>query len=260
MAIILDIDNVSKSFGGVRALKNVAMTLEEKKITALIGPNGAGKTTLFNVITKVESADSGRVLFNGRDVTHLKPYDFARLGVLRTFQRSMPFGEMTLLENVISGAILISEMGRLGGLLQTKRGKSILAKDRQKAEDLLKLVGLFEKRDMSAQNIAYGEQRRLEVARALACDPKILLLDEPVAGMNPEESVEMAQLIKRISERGLTIFVIEHNLDVVMNLCEKIFVINYGEIIAEGEPTEIQNNEKVIEAYLGRKGIWRATG
>jgi len=122
------------------------------------------------------------------------------------------------------------------------------------------MVGLFEKRDMLAQNITYGEQRRLEVARALACNPKILLLDEPVAGMNPEESLEMAKLIKRISESGPTIFVIEHNLDVVMNLCDRIYVLNHGEIIAQGEPNAIQNNEKVIEAYLGRKGIWRATG
>lgn len=256
---VLEIKNISKSFGGVHALNDVTMTLEENKITALIGPNGAGKTTLFNVITKVESADSGKVFFHGRDVTNLKPYDFARVGVLRTFQRSMPFGEMSLLENVISGGVIVSEMGKIGGLLKTKKAKGILEKDKQKSRELLKMVGLFEKRDMLSKNVAYGEQRRLEVARALACNPKILLLDEPVAGMNPEESVEMAQLIKSISEMGLTIFVIEHNLDVVMNLCERIYVINYGEIVAEGKPIEIQNNEKVIEAYLGRKGSWRAT-
>ena len=256
---ILEIKNISKSFGGVHALHDVTMTLEEKKITALIGPNGAGKTTLFNVVTRFESADSGKVFFNGRDVTNLRPYDFARIGVLRTFQRSMPFGEMSLLENTISGGITVSEMGKAWGLLRTKRVRSIMEKDKEKALELLKMVGLSEKRDMLAKNVAYGEQRRLEVARALACHPRILLLDEPVAGMNPEESVEMAQLINRISERGLTIFVIEHNLDVVMNLCEKIYVINDGRIIAEGKPIEIQNNEKVIEAYLGRKGIWRAT-
>lgn len=256
---ILEINSVSKSFGGVKALKNVTMAIQENMITALIGPNGAGKTTLFNVVTKIESADSGKVFFNSRDVTDLKPYDFGRLGVLRTFQRSMPFGEMTLLENVMCGRMVVSEMGKLGGFWKTKRIKDILEKDRQKAMDLLRLVGLFEKQDMIAQNIAYGEQRRLEVARALACNPKILLLDEPVAGMNPEESVEMAQLIKRISRKGLTTFLIEHNLDVVMNLCEKIYVLSYGEIIAKGEPEEIQTNEKVIEAYLGRKGVWRAT-
>lgn len=256
---ILEIENISKSFGGVRALKNVTVTVEEKIITALIGPNGAGKTTFFNVITKVESADSGKVIFSGRDVSHLKPYNFARLGVLRTFQRSMPFGEMTLLENVMCGGILVSEMRKLGGLWKTKRAEEVLRKDKEKAKNSLELVGLLGKQDMLAQNVSYGEQRRLEVARALACHPKILLLDEPVAGMNPEESVEMAKLIRRISEGGLTIFVIEHNLDVVMNLCEKIYVLNYGEIIAEGEPEEIQNDEKVREAYLGRKGIWRAT-
>jgi branched-chain amino acid transport system ATP-binding protein len=257
---ILQTENISKSFGGVMALKNVTIAIEKDKITALIGPNGAGKTTLFNIITKMDSADSGRALFNGRDLSRLKPYDFARIGILRTFQRSMPFAEMTLLENVLCGGIPVSAIGRLGGIFRTRRGRSILEEDRQKAIGLLQMVGLSEKRNMLARNIAYGEQRRLEVARALACDPKILLLDEPVAGMNPEESLEMAKLIKRISESGPTIFAIEHNLDVVMNLCDRIYVLNHGEIIAQGKPSEIQNNEKVIEAYLGRKGIWRAAG
>jgi len=257
---ILQTEDLSKSFGGVMALRNVTLSVEEKKVTALIGPNGAGKTTLFNVITRMDSADSGRVLFEGRDVTRLKPYDFARLGILRTFQRSMPFGEMTLLENVLCGCIPVSAVGMLGGFLHTRKARAVLQKDREKALGLLQRVGLNERADMLAKNIAYGEQRRLEVARALACNPKILLLDEPVAGMNPEESLEMAQLVKRISEGGLTIFVIEHNLDVVMNLCDAIYVLNHGEIIAHGRPDEIQNNENVIEAYLGRKGIWRAAG
>ena len=257
---ILQTEDISKSFGGVKALKNVTVGIEENRVTGLIGPNGAGKTTLFNVMTKTDSADSGRVLFNGRDLGRLRPYDFAKVGILRTFQRSMPFGEMTLLENVLCGGIPVSTIGRLGGFLRTKRAKDILEEERQKAIGLLQMVGLSEKREILAQNIAYGEQRRLEVARALACKPKILLLDEPVAGMNPEESLEMAKLIKRISEIGITIFVIEHNLDVVMNLCDRIYVLNHGEIIAQGEPDEIQSNERVIEAYLGRKGIWRAAG
>ena len=257
---LLKTENISKSFGGVMALKNVTLGIEKDKVTALIGPNGAGKTTLFNVITKMDSADSGKILFDGHDLSRLKPYDFAKLGILRTYQRSMPFGEMTLLENVLCGGIPASAVGWLGGFFRTKKAMRVLERDRQKAVELLQLVGLFEKQGMLAQNIAYGEQRLLEVARALACNPKILLLDEPVAGMNPEESLEMAKLIQRISKIGLTIFVIEHNLDVVMNLSDMIYVLNHGEIIAQGEPNEIQSNEKVIEAYLGRKGIWRAAG
>jgi branched-chain amino acid transport system ATP-binding protein len=255
---ILEIQGVYKSFGGVDALKNVNIAVEEGRITALIGPNGAGKSTLFNVITGIEPANRGKIFFAGRDVSGRKPYEFAQLGVLRTFQRSMPFADLTLSENVLSGGVGISAAGRWGGLFKTKKVKEIMVRDREKAEELLRLVVLWEKREMSARNIAYGDQRRLEIARALAYDPKILLLDEPVAGMSPEETVEMAILVRRISQKGMTIFVIEHNLDMVMNLSEKIYVINYGEIIAEGKPQEIQRNEKVIEAYLGRKGIWHA--
>jgi len=255
---ILEINGVSKSFGGVMALQNVSLAVEPGKITSLIGPNGAGKTTLFNVTTGIEPVDSGSIVFNGRAANNLKPYDLARLGMLRTFQRSMPFGQLTVLENVLVGRIATSEMGRFGGIWTSRKVKEIFKRDRECVRELLEKVGLSGKEDMLAQNIAYGDQRRLEVARALACKPKILLLDEPVAGMNAEESMEMAQLVKRISKDGLTVFVIEHNLGVVMNLSETIYVLNYGEIIAAGTPDKIQANDRVIEAYLGRKGMWRA--
>jgi branched-chain amino acid transport system ATP-binding protein len=251
----LEIQSVSKSFGGVKALDNVTMSVKDKMITGLIGPNGAGKTTLFNVITNIELMDSGKVTFGDLDLSNIKPYYFAKMGILRTFQKSMPFGEMTLLENVIVGGIAASEIGKLGGFLRTKKVKNILKKDKQKAIDLLKVVGLFQEKDLLANSIPYGEQRLLEIARALACNPEILLLDEPVAGMNHEESLEMAKVIRRISQEGLTVFLIEHNLDVVMNLCDELYVINFGKNIANGSPMEIQQNEQVIGAYLGKKGV-----
>lgn len=251
----MEIDSVSKSFGGVQALDNVTLSVKDKMITGLIGPNGAGKTTLFNVITNIERPDSGQVSFGGHDLTNIKPHHFAKMGILRTFQKSMPFGEMTLLENVIVGGIAVSKIGKLGGLLRTKKAKIILENDKQKGMNCLKMVGLSEKKDMLANSIPYGEQRLLEIGRALACNPKILLLDEPVAGMNQEESLEMAKLIRRISEDGLTIFLIEHNLDVVMNLCDQLYVMNFGKIIANGSPIEIQQHEQVKEAYLGKKEV-----
>jgi len=257
---ILEIHNTCKAFGGVQALQDVSMSIAEGRITALIGPNGAGKTTLFNVITGVDTPDVGTIFLAGHDVTRLRPYECARLGILRTFQRSMPFGDMTVLENVISGGISVSRLGSWGGMRRTARHKEVLGQDRVKAEALLKRVGLFERREMPAHSIAYGEQRQLEVARALACNPRILLLDEPVAGMSPEESLEMARLITTIAAEGLTIFLIEHNLDVVMNLCDAIYVMNYGQIIATGGPSEVGANPKVIEAYLGKRGTGRATG
>lgn len=257
---ILKVAAISKAFGGVQALREVSLAVEEGSITGLIGPNGAGKTTLFNVITGMERPDSGRVLFAGQEITGLRPYELARLRILRTFQRSMPFGEMTVLENVICGGIAVSALGALGGLWRGENHRRVLAEDRAKAHELLKLVRLDDKQEMLAQHIAYGDQRRLEVARALACTPRILLLDEPVAGMNPEEAIEMARLIVDISGRGLTVLVIEHNLDVVMNLCGIVYVLNYGRLIARGRAQEIQSDPGVVEAYLGRKGIWRARG
>ncbi len=257
---ILEVKNVSKSFGGVTALQDVSLEVERGSITSLIGPNGAGKTTLFNVVTGVDAPDTGSVIFDERTASDMRPYSLARLGMLRTFQRSMPFGSLTLLENVIYGRIAVSQAGRLGGIWPSGKAKKTIAEDRDCALKLLEEVGLRGKEHLLAQNIAYGDQRRLEVARALACSPKILLLDEPVAGMNTEEALEMAHLVRQISAKGLTVFVIEHNLGVVMNLSDRIYVLNYGKIIASGAPSAIQADDRVVEAYLGRKGIWRAAG
>jgi branched-chain amino acid transport system ATP-binding protein len=250
--IILELEKISQEFGGLRAVDGVNMSINEKEIFGIIGPNGAGKTTLFNIITGIYVPIEGKLIFKGKQINRLAPHDIARLGIGRTFQNIRLFNKLSVLDNVRVGCHGVTRSGFWSGMLglpgSRKEEGMILARSQQ----LLEKVGLYDKRYEYADNLAYGEQRRLEIARALALEPSLLLLDEPGAGMNSAEKDELMELIHQIrDERNLTIILVEHDMNLVMNICERIAVLDYGRKIAEGTPSEVKNNEKVIQSYLG---------
>jgi len=251
--MVLEIQNVSKNFGGIHALKNVSFSLKEGEIYGLIGPNGAGKTTMFNLITNIFEVSSGEIIFNNDNITGLKPHKITDKGICRTYQNIRLFSQMSALKNVMVGGHTRSSSGVFSSVFRTKAQRNEEAQLYEKAEELLELVGLLELKDTLAENLAYGQQRRLEIARALASNPKLLLLDEPAAGMNEKETDSLYDLIKLIQSKGITVLIIEHDMPLVMKLCDRITVLNFGEKLAEGTPIEIQNNEAVIEAYLGKE-------
>jgi branched-chain amino acid transport system ATP-binding protein len=248
---LLEVDHVTIRFSGVTALDDVTFDIREGEILGLIGPNGAGKTTCFNVMTGVYQATSGQIRFDGTPLTKMKRHAITKLGMARTFQNIRLFRAMTALENVMVGADANSNVGLLNALLRTPRHRRTEAAARERAYELLDFVGVSGRADELAENLSYGDQRRLEIARAMATNPKLLCLDEPAAGFNPAEKQRLMELIRKVRDQGVTVLLIEHDMRLVMGVTDRIVVLEFGRKIAEGIPAEIRDNPAVIAAYLG---------
>jgi len=254
MRVLLEARGVSKHFGGLKAVDNVDMVINEGDIFGIIGPNGAGKTTFFNLCSGVFPVTDGEIFFNGENITNLRPDIIARKGMARTFQNIKLFNYMSVLENIKIGFHIHSKTRIWDAILHTSVYKTDEKMAEEKGLEIIERVGLKDYKDVLAGNLPYGMQRRVEIARALALDPKILLLDEPAAGMNPNETMALMEFIKKLNQEGYTIAVIEHDMKFVMNTCNRIMVLNFGKKICEGDPQYIRSNKEVNEAYFG-KGI-----
>jgi len=248
---LLEIRRLTKNFGGIVAISDVELSLKRGEILGIIGPNGAGKSTLINLISGVYRPNDGAIIYKGQDVTGLKPNRLVRLGLTRTFQATILYSQATVMENVLRGSHLTRETGFFSQLFHTKKAHDAKIKSLEKSLQYLDFLSLGHVRDQKANNLPYGYQKSLGVALALATEPDLLMLDEPAAGLNMDEAVDMKEKIEKINERGVTLIVVDHNMRFIMSLCHRIVVLNYGEKISEGDPKTIQKDEKVLEAYLG---------
>lgn len=252
MTEILATKNLCKYFGGVKAVDQVNFSVKKGQIFGIIGPNGAGKTTLFNLLTGTLNVSDGNIYFKNKEISNLPPQEITKKGIARTFQNIKLFEEMEVLENVKIGFHTQTKTSILDAILRNSRLKKDEAKTYQEGLKLLKRVNMLAKKDNLAKNLSYGDKRRLEIARALAVNPEILLVDEPAAGMNPHESDEIVKLLEQLNREGITVVIIEHDMKVIMSMCDEILVLNNGIKLAQGTAKEVQNNPEVIEAYLGK--------
>ena len=253
-ANLLEARSIAKHFGGVKALSDVSLAIRQGEIYGLIGPNGAGKTTFFNVLTGLYHPNGGELLFDGYKMRASAPHLAAQSGIARTFQNIRLFGNMTALENVMVGRHVRTQAGVVGAVLRDPQTRREEAGIHRRAEELLHYVNIADRADDLARHLSYGDQRRLEIARALAIQPKVILLDEPAAGLNPSEVREFIDLVLQLHERfGFTVIFIEHRMEVVMNLSHKLYVLNFGKLLASGEPADVRTNRDVIEAYIGEE-------